>query len=313
MANYSTLKNAIGAYMTRALGTFVVGSEDMLLRAVNNAKNYCQRAVDFEKAREFAELSINLSGGGILSNATRLSSGNPIIIKSIEHAFIVDPGSAIEIPIEIVSRDSYVAKLKRRYDQPSSVQEATINASFNTDSRIQFVQYGNLIYLSPNAPSIFGGLQNITARFDILEWLPDFYTIPYTGTATSTSPNQLVDSTATFIGSGIGIGDVVRNINTSSRAIITALVSDSTLQLSADIFTSGDVWRAEVIDPTQTNFLIDFCFDFMLFRSIYELNFFLKEDVRVPVSEKTLLDIWNNVVMWNATIVANSTNDATLD
>jgi hypothetical protein len=85
------------------------------------------------------------------------------------------------------------------------------------------------------------------------------------------------------------------------------------LTLSADIITSGQAYSIAYVDATQTNFLLDYCFDFMMFRSIYELNFYLKEDSRVELSDKLMENIWDNVQKWNATIIGNTVSDNNLD
>jgi hypothetical protein len=50
-----------------------------------------------------------------------------------------------------------------------------------------------------------------------------------------------------------------------------------------------------------------------MYRSIFELNFFLKEDERVAISDSMLQLTWQNVVAWNETVVRNSTTDAKLN
>jgi len=58
------------------------------------------------------------------------------------------------------------------------------------------------------------------------------------GTNTSVSANKLVDSTALFSTRGVQVGDLVKNLVTGNTATVTAVVSNTTLSLSSDIFTS---------------------------------------------------------------------------
>lgn len=59
------------------------------------------------------------------------------------------------------------------------------------------------------------------------------------GTNTSATASKLVDSGATFIADSVSVGDVVYNTTDSSVATVTALDSETTLSLSANIFTAG--------------------------------------------------------------------------
>lgn len=61
-----------------------------------------------------------------------------------------------------------------------------------------------------------------------------------TGSATSTSANHLVDSTANFTGAGVDVGDEVWNSTDNTFALVTVVNSATDLTLSADIFTSGE-------------------------------------------------------------------------
>jgi|ERR1043165_862082 hypothetical protein len=72
-------------------------------------------------------------------------------------------------------------------------------------------------------------------------------------------------------------------------------------------------WLDDYTDVDQTDFLLDFAFDWLMYRAIYELNFFLKEDERVSLSTKLIGDAWNAVVKWNQELVEANTDDANLD
>lgn len=61
------------------------------------------------------------------------------------------------------------------------------------------------------------------------------------------------------------------------------------------------------------DFLLTNAEDWLLFRSIFELNFFLKEDERVPVSARALQEAWESVVKWDAQIVNGAVDDTTLE
>jgi len=64
--------------------------------------------------------------------------------------------------------------------------------------------------------------------------------------------------------------------------------------------------------PGRTDFFLNYCVDWMLYRSIQELNLFLKEDQRQPISMSFVNEAWETVKTWN-TNLTNATDDWSLD
>jgi hypothetical protein len=313
MSTYAELRDTVAAYMHRDTSAFIVNGRDMLLRAINNAKNYCQRAVDFEQARVFAQiLNVDPSTGALLSAATPFGGGNAITLKSIEKTFMDKTDGSGQFPVDFLTRNTYVERLRRAYEEAAKREDATNLTPTETTLTIGVVQYGPRVYPVPGTLSVLGGA-TVNLYFDAIQWLSDFATTALTGTTTGTTASKLVDSGATFVTAGVAIGDTVSNTTDGTSGLIMAVDSETQLTVNADIFVSGEDYSIATVDGTQTNFLLDFAFDFMTFRTIYELNFFLKEDQRVALSDKLLTDAWNNVIRWNATIIGNSVDDATLD
>lgn len=56
------------------------------------------------------------------------------------------------------------------------------------------------------------------------------------GTASSVTANNLVDSTADFVADGVKVGDIVYNNTDRKAAVVTTVVSGTQLTLSEDIF-----------------------------------------------------------------------------
>lgn len=69
-----------------------------------------------------------------------------------------------------------------------------------------------------------------------------FSSLKDSGTTTATTTNKLVDSTQNFT-STVRVGDLVSNTTDSTTAIVTAVDSDTTLSLSADIMASGETYQ----------------------------------------------------------------------
>jgi len=81
---------------------------------------------------------------------------------------------------------------------------------------------------------------NITPRTDGLVLNPS--AAAASGSATSVSANNLVDTSANFVNSGYSTtfqaGDYVVNLTTGESATISAVTNNTTLALNADIFTA---------------------------------------------------------------------------
>jgi hypothetical protein len=65
-----------------------------------------------------------------------------------------------------------------------------------------------------------------------------YSTVLQAGTSSGNVINSLFDSTALFITNGVTEGDIVVNTATDVEAIVTNVISETTIQLSADIFTA---------------------------------------------------------------------------
>lgn len=70
-----------------------------------------------------------------------------------------------------------------------------------------------------------------------------------TGTADGTTAYKLVNSTETFVTKGVVAGRWVKNLTDSTRALITAVDSETTLSLSHDIFVSGEGYAVGTANP----------------------------------------------------------------
>lgn len=63
-----------------------------------------------------------------------------------------------------------------------------------------------------------------------------------TGTTTATTADKLVDSGATFVTDKVKVGDVVYNTTDDTAATVTAVDSETTLSVNANIFASGEAY-----------------------------------------------------------------------
>ena len=69
--------------------------------------------------------------------------------------------------------------------------------------------------------------------------IPNTSVVGPTGTNTSTSATQLIDSAATFLNDGIKVGDIIVNSTDGTQATVVSVSSDTTIEVSASIFNGG--------------------------------------------------------------------------
>lgn len=76
---------------------------------------------------------------------------------------------------------------------------------------------------------------NISDNTDI----PDIGTAGPTGTTTSGSATQLIDSNATFLTSGVQLNMIIVNTTDNTQAVVIGIENDTTLTVSANIFAAS--------------------------------------------------------------------------
>jgi|TARA_R110002124_G_scaffold89637_10_gene229160 hypothetical protein len=70
-----------------------------------------------------------------------------------------------------------------------------------------------------------------------------------TGAATSTTTNKLVDSNAKFVTNKVQIGDIVYNTTDNTVVTVTAIDSETTLTVSANLFADTETYKVFVGGP----------------------------------------------------------------
>ena len=89
----------------------------------------------------------------------------------------------------------------------------------------------------------------------------------------------------------------------TGNTIFVAPADNKALGGTFPIFLDAWLWLPPYVDGTETDFLLANCFDWMLYRCIYELNFFLKEDERVMLSTRLMENSWDALVKWNNELI----------
>jgi len=236
------MQNEVAAYANRANASFVIGSVDILKRAINKARKWAESRHNFELSKVSVRIpSVSLTTGGALSTAVDNVDGTtPVNVKLVERAFLASP-TGETFPVELVSRNYHVRRLQRRFENVMTTAEMTPARSTVLFQGFSIVQQGGTIYVTPPNSAQFAGLTTIPVYLDVVRWRPDY---------------------------------------------------------SAD---------------ADTDFFLDHCVEFILYRSLYQLNLHLKEDQRIPISKDALADAWDTVIQWDTSLIDGMADDVTLD
>lgn len=303
------LYNSVAAFLHRAPQTFIVNGYDNLLKACNDARRQTERLVDFELARVSVDVpSVSLTDGGSLTYSVLHGTATPVAVKKIKRAFLAFTNGQGTFPIDVRSRDYFVDSAKRQFDLVRPTDRVDKNRIDQYKGFFLF-QQGTTIFVTPNDASQFQNASSITVYLDVFKWLDDYGATVKSGTATSTSAGKLVNTNTSFISDGVVIGAIVHNTTTNTYATVTA-VTATQLTLSEDIFVSGNAYTVNTL--AESDFLLDFCSDWLMYAAIEQLNFFLKEDERVTLSERLVSRAWNGVLSWNDNLIRQEVENTEL-
>lgn len=240
MPTLGDLKKAVCAFANRDEQAFNKNGFDCLLQACNNARKYAERTIDFEFSRVSVELAdVDIEEGAELSSATLYPEGGEVLIKRVQRGFLVTSEDG-NIPVNLYSRDKYVSRLKKRFENVARVEDARNEApAVHTDLGI--ILHGTKVYPVPTSSESLGG-STVTLRFDAWKWLSDYEE-----------------------------------------------------------------------DESVTDFLLTNCFDYLLYRTLWELQLFIKDAQVVEAVDAMWKNVYENVKQWNAQIVGGGVDDYNLD
>lgn len=311
------LQDAIAGYLNRQPSTFVTGGKDNLLRSINNAKDYVQRAIDFELAKvSILVRHVDLLHGGSLKHAVLFE--HPEYGAPWPPPWDTDGVGGLprpEFPNEQTPDGCFPSQWQpwicqcgcHRHVSECNRGWQLLETSWRTYSPVfrdkpvdvKRVLRGYLPFINNSGVAPIGIISK-------QEWasrrkrLSDEFT-----------SLRLNEAKAMLAATGFAIVlDGTRFfIDPQSPQVFGG-------QAVMNVYFDAIRWL-EDFDPLKgcqehLQFLLDYCFDILLYRSLAELNIFLKEDERVVITKTAWDEAWRNVVLWNATTEGN-TVDVSLD
>lgn len=331
--DYPTFKTSVEAYMLRSSAALTKDGVDLVLLAANKAKLWAQRQLDFELAKTSVDMTINSTDGGLLSTATDHFSGNPVAVNKIERAFIsYDSGQGYR-PIELADRTTQVRRLTAAWE---GVEYSATRRNYPQNYGMlmpTLVRQANRVYVWPNTTEVF---PNGTAAIalDVVQWMPE-YTQPADVVTLSGVTSPVTAGTYTLFGtyndnnvysaSVSGTRYYLWREIVSGGWIVSATIGDASASprwngpttdaVDGSYAPTGGTGTITITSATpaiDTDFFLDYCHDWMLYKTCMELNLFLKDAQRVAIDAGMVDAAWLSVVSWNDTLM-NSDTQVNLD
>lgn len=101
----------------------------------------------------------------------------------------------------------------------------------------------------------------------------------------------------------------IQNGNTVYLSPVSTTDYPSGVNVAMDVIK----WLPEYSTGSETDFLLTYGFDWLMYRTMHELNAYVKEDERVAISKDLMLDAWNALVKWNQELSASVVEDTDLN
>lgn len=325
------LQYKIAGSLNRQPSTFIVNSQNNLLSAINNAKDFIQRAIDFEYSRVSVLVpNVQLLTGGNLDNAVLfeeevgayMPGGQPFYGPALagNPVQVCQPSSSSPPPCDPPSN-------YRRRNPPQYPEGVYPPNGKWTDRYYHKEENGwESVRSSWSMDDCPPPSKHVDLKKVIIGYLPF---IDNTGVVPMTiySKQEWADRRRRLSNefTSLRINEAKALLAATGFGIIMDgkkfFVDPQSPQVfgwqsALNVYFDGYRWLEDFdetagCEPHQ-QFLLDYCSDLLFYRAIMELNFFLKEDERVSISNAAWNTAWSNVVQWNATIFGNTT-DVSLD
>lgn len=258
-------KQAVASFVGREPEYFIDNvngkpGPDKLLIAINNAKGFIQRQIDFEYARVIVDLSytttIGAGEGADLGRAVLHDTATPVRVKKVINLYS-EAGWPRMLPLRQKLFRSVTDLMRKAADEGNNYWVPSARPGFNqspphgyTHTAVAghgicdpiYYQHGRTIYLYPKPNGYDEQNQNSPAVpalkliADVVQFMPPYCEFP------------------------------------------------------------GN-------DQVLTDFLLEDCYDYLLYRTATELNVFLKDEDQLQISQSKMTEALENVRQWNADLI----------
>lgn len=147
---------------------------DLLLDAINQAKQHALQYHDFEYAKTSVDALVDLTNGVPISPLPLHGTGTLVTVKKVLRAYIADGYGGVR-PIKFVSRDWQVADAAQRWNgvpYPWAPVQRDM-PSYPTFYEVYLTQQANILLLYPNSQVVTP--QNpLPLVLDVIRYFPDY-------------------------------------------------------------------------------------------------------------------------------------------
>jgi hypothetical protein len=282
----SEFKQAVASFAGREPEYFqdnVNGKQgpDKLMIAINNAKLFLQRQIDFEYARVMVDLHYvaapGRTEGASLKQALLHGTTDPINVKKVISLFT-----------------------QKGFERMTPLRQKTFRGV--SEMMRKALDLGEYPFNPTNwnpqpSPAQVAGSQNAAQPLPIhgvvaghSSWDPIFY---QHGTQLFLYPKPPVSDPSVYTDDLSLVADVIQLLPPYSET-----------------YTGAQEMSVEGANPLDDNFvdnssdfLLENCYDYLLFRSLVELNVFMKDSDQVGVSQTKMTEALENIRQWNADLI----------
>jgi len=127
----------------------------------------------------------------------------------------------------------------------------------------------------------------------------------------SVQPTRGFDKSIPYLSRASMISDVTGLAKYQTRPCDTAVIHDGKSvfllvppSANYELWFYAVKWLPRLVSTIDTNFLFEYGFDFLMYRTLQELNFYLKEDERFPINKSLLQEAWNSLVDWDVSLLS---------
>jgi len=171
---YGNFKKYTAAFLQRTAASFVSDTTDILGIAINQARRALERMKDFEMSRTAVLITLNTDGSASLLSTAVLESNEAtgVDVKSLKKAFIASSSGAW-LPIDIVSRDVHVERVKRAAGSPTATNLSEAD-EIALSERYTIVRFGLSVYIVPAGAANYLDSATVQVKLDAIRWLADY-------------------------------------------------------------------------------------------------------------------------------------------
>lgn len=249
---------------------------DKLLIAINNAKLFLQRQIDFEYSRCAVDLLVDPILGGSIDRCVDRVTGETVKVKKIEAYYLRHKYDEFK-PLNKMTRRTIADQVRKGENHnfgETIYHQHEYDRGRTRTSRVAGATHGDpVVYVHGRSVFLYPRMNHHDDIAMYQHWYPSDYIAQMP--ESKLPPVPLTCDVIPFL--------------PDYRSVLDG--------------KPGQFPKAHTED-----FILDFCADYMLFRALSELNVFLKDSEQISISQSKMAEALENIRNWNADIDTTSSD-----